>query len=212
MWLIAAAASSAVLLVPLVLVPAHSSATGAGQHQAAPVSSAGSADDTHDPLSPSTPLRVHIGVVKLDAPLIALGTDSSGQPELPPYSMPMTAAWLRSTPTPGSAGAAVLAGHVDTPTGPAVFWGLSAVPNGATVDITRLDGSTATFTTDRVQVFPRTRFPTALVYGPTPRAELRMVTCGGPYDHTRHEYLSNVVLFAHLTAATAAASGAQAEG
>ncbi|MFE4516953.1 class F sortase [Kitasatospora sp. NPDC056783] len=157
--------------------------------------------DVHAPLSPSTPLRVGIASIKLDAALLALGTDPKGSPELPPYTMPETAAWLRDTPTPGAVGAAVLAGHVDTPTGPAVFWKLSAVPAGATVDITRIDGSTATFTVDRVKAFPRSTFPADLVYAPTAAAELRIVTCGGTYDRAHHEYSDNVVLFAHLTGA-----------
>ncbi|MBD0670005.1 hypothetical protein BU198_28470 [Streptomyces sp. CBMA156] len=150
-------------------------------------------------MAPSTPLRVSIASIKLEAPLLALGADSKGGPELPPYAMPDTAAWLRDTPTPGAPGAAVLAGHVDTPEGPAVFWKISAVPVGASVDITRLDGSTATFTVDRVRAFPRSTFPADLVYAHPSGAELRVVTCGGTYDRARHEYSDNVVLFAHLT-------------
>ncbi|WP_405015756.1 class F sortase [Kitasatospora sp. NBC_00070] len=153
----------------------------------------------HAPLSPSTPLRISIAAIKLTAPLLALGTDSKGRPELPPYAMPDAAAWLRDTPTPGAPGAAVLAGHVDTPSGRAVFWSLSAVPAGAAVEISRLDGSTATFTVDQVRTFPRAAFPASLVYAPTPAAELRIITCGGTYDHHHHEYTDNVVLFAHLT-------------
>ncbi|MFE4974836.1 class F sortase [Kitasatospora sp. NPDC056651] len=164
-------------------------------------SSGGRPADAHAPLPPSTPLRVGIASIKLDAALLALGSDPKGSPELPPYTMPETAAWLRDTPAPGAVGAAVLAGHVDTPTGPAVFWKLSAVPAGSTVDITRIDGSTATFTVDRVKAFPRSTFPADLVYAPTAAAELRIVTCGGAYDRAHHEYSDNVILFAHLTGA-----------
>ena len=173
------------------------------QSDAAPADDAGSATaNTHAPLEPSTPLWVAIPSIGLRAPLLALGMDGQGRPELPPFSTPATAGWLRDTPSPGALGAAVLVGHVDTTTGPAVFWSLSAVRRGADVRVGRIDGSTAEFTVDEVRVFPRAQFPAGLVYGPTRAAELRIVTCGGAFDRAAGEYTGNVVLFAHLTGAS----------
>ena len=39
-------------------------------------------------------------------------------------------------------------------------------------------------------------FPTQAVYGPTPGPELRLITCGGEFDHSARRYLSNVVVSA----------------
>jgi hypothetical protein len=36
------------------------------------------------------------------------------------------------------------------------------------------------------------------VYGPTPDAQLRLITCGGVFDPATGHYLSNVVAFATL--------------
>ena len=36
---------------------------------------------------------------------------------------------------------------------------------------------------------------TAQVYGPTPDAELHVITCGGTFDRASGTYLSNVVVF-----------------
>ncbi|MFJ8043464.1 class F sortase [Kitasatospora sp. NPDC096147] len=177
------------------------SAPGAG---AGPSPSAGPDDPGpggHAPLAPSTPIRLTIAGIGVAAPLLALGSDDRGRPELPPYSMPGTAGWLRDSPTPGAQGAAVVAGHVDTVDGPAVFWALSTVKAGASVEVTRVDGSTAVFTVDDIRTYPRKAFPDEAVYGPTRRAELRIITCGGRFDRTEHEYTSNVILFAHLTGA-----------
>jgi hypothetical protein len=33
------------------------------------------------------------------------------------------------------------------------------------------------------------------VYGPTPDAELHLITCGGTFDYATGSYLSNVVVF-----------------
>ena len=42
-------------------------------------------------------------------------------------------------------------------------------------------------------------FPTQQVYGNTPDAQLRLITCGGTLDRAAHNYLSNVVVYATLT-------------
>ena len=43
---------------------------------------------------------------------------------------------------------------------------------------------------------PKDAFPTRQVYGPTPDAELRLITCGGEFDHSARRYLRNVVVSA----------------
>ena len=139
--------------------------------------------------------------IGLTAPLLGLGMDGRGDPELPPFSQPRTAGWLRDSATPGAAGTAVLVGHVDTRSGPAVFWGLSTVKPGASVEVARLDGSTALFQVDAVRAFDKAAFPAAQVYAPARDAQLRIVTCGGTFDRARREYTGNVVLFAHLSGA-----------
>ena len=153
----------------------------------------------HAPLSRSTPMQLAVPSIGLSAPLLGLGMDSRGAPELPPFSEPRTAGWLRDSVTPGEAGTAVLIGHVDTRSGPAVMWNLSAVKPGALVEVSRLDGTTAVFTVDRLKSYAKAAFPAALVYGQTPDAELRIITCGGGFDRARQEYTGNVVLFAHLS-------------
>ncbi|MBC3842513.1 class F sortase [Streptacidiphilus sp. 4-A2] len=127
------------------------------------------------------------------------GHGQQRRPGAAPFSQPRTAGWLRDSVTPGEAGTAVLVGHVDTRTGPAVMWNLSAVRPGALVEVSRLDGTTALFTVDRLKSYAKAAFPATLVYGPTSDAELRIITCGGGFDRARQEYTGNVVLFAHLS-------------
>jgi hypothetical protein len=172
---------------------------------AAAVAAAAVRPATHAGLAGSTPLTVALPSIGLTAPLLGLGLDSKGAPELPPFSEPRTAGWLRDSATPGAAGTAVLVGHVDTRTGPAVFWNLSAVPAGSQVAVTRVDGSTALFTVDAVRVFARASFPSAQVYGPAKDAQLRIITCGGVFDRKLAEYTGNVVVFAHLSGVRPAA-------
>ena len=60
----------------------------------------------------------------------------------------------------------------------------------------RAPGSTVDFRVRRTQHVAKTAFPTDLVYAPTLEPSLRLVTCGGPFDHTRSSYLDNVIVYA----------------
>ena len=109
------------------------------------------------------------------------------------------AGWFTGGAAPGDVGPAVVAGHVDSVDGPAVFSRLGELGPGAEVLVDREDGTTARFTVTEVARYPKTAFPTEAVYGPTPRAELRLVTCGGEFDRSRRSYVDNVVVTAVLT-------------
>jgi len=49
-----------------------------------------------------------------------------------------------------------------------------------------------------VALYPKDRFPTEAVYGPTSGPELRLVTCGGTFDRSARSYDDNVVVDAAL--------------
>ena len=108
------------------------------------------------------------------------------------------AGWFADGPNPGETGPAVIAGHVDSTRGPAVFYRLKDLQAGNDIVVTRVDGTTVTFRVARVETYEKQAFPTAAVFGPTPDAELRLVTCGGDFDWSKHSYKSNVVVYATL--------------
>ena len=130
------------------------------------------------------------------APLTEIAPDSSGALAAP--ADPETAGWLQNGPAPGAVGPSVVAGHVDTVQGPAVFFSLRQLAPGDPVLVVRADGSTVRFVVDRVASYPKAAFPTTEVYGPTPDPELRLITCGGAFDRAARSYLDNVVVFARL--------------
>ncbi|WP_314622391.1 class F sortase [Streptomyces stackebrandtii] len=155
----------------------------------------------HAPITPAEPRRVEVPSLGIAAPVVARGLDGTGAIDPPPFEMSHTVGWFGAGTQPGAAGAALLVGHVDTDTRPAVFYGLSAARPGAKVRVTRTDGTVAEFTVDDVQVFPREDFDATKVYGPREprRAELRLITCGGTFDRTAGTYSANVVVSAYLT-------------
>jgi LPXTG-site transpeptidase (sortase) family protein len=108
------------------------------------------------------------------------------------------AGWFTRGPVPGETGPAVIAGHVDSADGPAVFFRLAELEDGDDVLVDRADGTTVRFTVTSVDRYPKDEFPTEQVYGPTPRAELRLITCGGEFDADARSYRDNVVVSAVL--------------
>ncbi|MDE3720832.1 class F sortase [Nocardiopsis sp. N85] len=109
--------------------------------------------------------------------------------------------WYSGGAAPGQKGPAVLAGHLDSPTGPAVFHQLGKLRDQDTVSIERADGAVVDFTVYAVERHAKHDFPTEEVYGDTERPELRLITCGGGFDASTGHYTDNIVVFAALVEA-----------
>jgi sortase (surface protein transpeptidase) len=113
------------------------------------------------------------------------------------------AGWYAGGIKPGQIGPAVIAGHIDSTNGPAVFYRLDKLAIGAQAVVTEQGGAVLTFVVDDVQSFAKDKFPADAVYGPTPYPELRLITCTGDFDYKTHNYLSNLVVSAHLVSGDA---------
>ncbi|MFD5026557.1 class F sortase [Streptomyces sp. NPDC058373] len=146
----------------------------------------------------SPPTRLAVPGITIEAPVVAMGLDQQGRLGTPPLSKPDEVSWYRHGPSPGEPGAALIAGHRDTRTGPAIFLNLNALERGDAVHVGRADGRTAVFAVDEVHTYTKEEFPDDKVYGRTSRPELRLLTCGGSFD-PKTGYSANVVVFAHLT-------------
>ena len=139
------------------------------------------------------PTRLRIAAVRVDTPLetLRLGDDGTLQP---PQGF-ARAGWYAGGTAPGDVGPAVIAGHVDSKKGPAVFYRLRELTAGDRVDVTR-GGRTLRFTVTAVRWYPKSAFPTDDVYGPTPDRQLRLITCGGVFDKSLRSYRDNLVVYA----------------
>jgi Sortase domain len=139
------------------------------------------------------PVWLAIPAIGVRTRLAPLGLTPQGTLQVPGNTA--EAGWYTGGPRPGQFGPAVIAGHIDSYTGPAVFFRLRLVRPGDLVYVRRAGGSRAVFRVYATREFAKDRFPTALVYGATPDAELRLITCGGAFDYATGSYLSNVVVF-----------------
>jgi len=102
--------------------------------------------------------------------------------------------WYAESPLPGDRGAAILVGHVDSRSGPAVFYRLAQLRSGDLVVVRRTDGRVR-FRVQELARYPRTSVPLQAVFGPTPDRALRLITCDGPYRRGTG-YRDNIVVYA----------------
>jgi hypothetical protein len=147
------------------------------------------------------PVRLKIPSIGVDTGLQRLGKEQDGTVAVPGGRHKWDeAGWYAGEggTRPGDPGSAVLLGHVDSKAGPAVFYRLRELRRGDQVEVVRADGSVVRFAVDRVERYPKTRFPTDDVYYPTLTPRLRLVTCGGSFDPAAGSYRSNVIVFARL--------------
>jgi hypothetical protein len=181
----ASGGSSEIQLVPPTVRPLDSGSSGLPAPSGVTASRA------------APPTRIRIPTIGVDSGIVELDQRPDGTIQVP--SDWNTPGWYARGPAPGEAGPAVILGHLDSFTGPAVFWRLSSLRAGDAVQIDRKDGSHLTFSISRTASFNVDSFPTNDVYGSSSGPELRLITCGGSYSLSRHQYLSNVVAFATLS-------------
>nr|WP_307167507.1 class F sortase [Streptomyces rishiriensis] len=171
-----------------------------------PTTPAGAADaaepDSGEPvgkhLPRSRPVRLRIPKIGVDAPFVDLAIGADGRLEPPPANDVNLVGWHAKGASPGETGTAIIAGHVDTKTSPAVFAGLSALAKGDGFQVLRADGGKASFRVDSVETFDKADFPNERVYSDTAEAQVRLITCAGAYDRRVKDYTDNLVVFAHL--------------
>lgn len=158
------------------------------------------------------PTAISIPAIGVHSSLLPYGLTDSGELAVPPVTEPLQAGYYGGADPeftgdeylPGeTGGAAVVMGHVDGVINgvkgkPGVFYRLHELVPGNEIVIDRADGSQVTFVVTGVRRYAKAAFDTQAVYGPTPKPELRAITCGGAFDRATGHYVDNWVVFAEL--------------
>jgi LPXTG-site transpeptidase (sortase) family protein len=148
---------------------------------------------TPPPALSGAPTRLRVPAIGVDTRLESLRLGADG--ELVPPKDFGRAGWYADGTAPGDVGPAVIAGHVDSRRGAAVFYKLRQLDTGDTIEVDR-GGATVRFTVVSTAWYPKSTFPTEQVYGPTPDRQLRLITCGGVFDRSLRSYRDNLVVYA----------------
>lgn len=185
-------AVAATLLLSLALTACGSDDPPAAQ---APAPTSVSVTKPYDKLRPT---EIRIPKINADSSLIAVAVDKDGQIAVPSVSQPMQAAWYRFSPVPGDVGPAIILGHIDGNHQPGIFYHLNDLNPGDEVIVSRSDGKDVKFVVDHKIEVPKNQFPAEAIYGNTDKPQLRLITCGGVFDHAAHSYVDNIVVYANL--------------
>jgi len=142
------------------------------------------------------PVRVIIPAIGVSAPVIPLGLNADGTMQVP-HSFSATG-WFQPGPEPGEPGPAIVVGHVDSRSGPGVFYRLRALGRGDRVKIVLANRRALQFVVTGSREASKRNFPTKLVYRRTSGPTLRLITCGGRFDSSTGHYVDNHIVFARL--------------
>lgn len=152
-----------------------------------------------DGMRRSIPTQVSIPALQVNADVIEVGRADDGSIGTPLGDPVRQTGWYGRGPAPGEPGTAIIVGHVDTKTEPAVFASLAGVGEGTVIEVNRQDGRVARFSVDSVESFPKTEFPAQRIFDRVDRPRLVLVTCGGTWVGGAVGYADNVIVFATLT-------------
>lgn len=142
------------------------------------------------------PIRLRIEAIGVDAPIEAVGVD----PRTGEMALPATVrevAWYRFGPSPGQAGSAVLAAHVDfKDQGPGVFFDLKTLEPGDRIEVSFEDGDVERFRVAARDIYRKDELPLDAVFARQGAPVLTLITCGGGFNPSIGHYDSNVVVYA----------------
>ena len=154
----------------------------------------GRPDQPHPvPARPTGPMTITIPSIGVKAGIVGVGLQADGAMQVPD---PDQVGWYKRGPRPGAPGPAVLIGHVDDRTGPDVFYRLRELRPRDEILIRQRDGSTTRFIVGRLERHPKTALPTNRIWPTTSKRLLRLITCGGPFNHATGHYRDNLIVYA----------------
>ena len=150
--------------------------------------------DQQGPVPVAAPVAVRIPAHDVVSRVVPVGVDQ-GTGELSVPADPAQVGWYQFGATPGAAGAAVLAGHIDWKGRPGAFIHLDEVQPGERIEVDLGDGTSHAFVVAETHLILKTELPPDL-FARTGPSKLVLITCGGEFDRSVRRYKQNVVVVA----------------
>jgi len=143
--------------------------------------------------TPQPPTSITIARIGVRMPVLGVGVASDGQMALP--QDPADVGWYSYGPRPGdSAGATVLAAHIDAPgygIGPLARLGELRSGDVITVES---GGTSRRYVVSETRRLQKTSLDLTSLFARTGPPRLHLVTCGGDFDRKKRHYEQNVVV------------------
>jgi LPXTG-site transpeptidase (sortase) family protein len=142
------------------------------------------------------PQQLSIPKLNLTSQIEYVGLDANQRMDVPKDWNQV--AWYQLGPKPGEQGSAVLAGHLDSPSGPAIFYNLNQLESGDLISVTNQTGQQLQFEVTDKATYPDASFPLAQVFSQTDAHRLNLITCTGQFDKQTKNYSDRLVVFTKL--------------
>jgi Sortase domain len=139
------------------------------------------------------PVSITIPAAGVEAPVVPVGLRPDRSMEVPGVDQ---AGWYELGPRPGEAGPAVIVGHVDSRSGPAVFFRLGQLRRGDKIVVGQAGGGSRSFLVERVERQAKEALPVERIWNRANQPLLRLITCGGSFDRSTGHYRDNIIVYA----------------
>lgn len=142
----------------------------------------------HSPIA-----RLVIEKAEIDAPVVVKGLDGQGVMQAPDNAY--DTAWYDFSAAPGFGSNAVFAGHVDyIHVGQAVFWNIKDLVQGDLIQVRLQDGTVYKYAVVSKRQYDAEAAPVEQIVGPTPSETVTLITCGGTFNSSTHQYDKRLVV------------------
>jgi LPXTG-site transpeptidase (sortase) family protein len=137
--------------------------------------------------------RLRIQGIGIDANVIVLGVDGEGVMQAPKTATDI--AWYDFSARPGFGSNAVFAAHVDfAGVGPAVFWRLRELSEGAEIEVRLEDGTSYQYRVVFSRTYSANEAPIEEIIGATGLDSITLITCDGTFNTRTREYDRRLVV------------------
>ncbi len=142
------------------------------------------------------PMRLEIPAIGVDAAIEHVGVNSLNQMDVP--KIPANVAWYDRGPLPGQRGSAVINGHLDTATSPAVFFELRNLIAGDEMVITYANNDRYVFVVTAKHRYYFDEAPMDQILSASAGRSLNLITCDGAWDGGSANYQQRLVVYSRL--------------
>ncbi len=139
------------------------------------------------------PTRLRIPLLGIDAEVEQVGKTKDGAMDVPKSFW--TVGWYKLGAKPGEIGNAVMAGHLDNPKGPSIFWDLKKLVPGSRIFISDNKGQEMVFEVYDNENYPFDSAPLEKIFGTASNVQLNLITCGGVFDQKSQNYDRRLVVY-----------------
>lgn len=138
----------------------------------------------------AVPSRLRVPAIGVDAAIEPVGVTAQHDMDVP--RNPQDVGWYEGGPQPGQAGDAVIDGHLDWVSGPAVFWNLRELRAGDQLQVTDASGQARAFQVTSLASFAADSPPPPDLFNNAGPPRLSLITCAGDWHGT--EYSQRLVV------------------